>query len=163
MPKFKDLTGQVFGRLKVLGISHRTEYKKIMWFCECACGNSKIVQGNHLVNGAIQSCGCLLIETTRKKNLSHGESETKLYRRWKGMRERCYYTKHKSYEYYGGRGIEVCDEWKDSFVNFKEWAMRNGFKEELSIDRIDNDGNYEPSNCRWVTHKEQMNNTRKQL
>ncbi len=161
MCRFKDITGEKFGRLEAIEVAYRTAYGKIMWRCKCECGNEKIVQGGHLRSGSIKSCGCLLRETSKSNNLIHGESKTKLYRRWKGMRERCRDINHKSYKDYGGRGITVCDEWNDEFIAFKNWAIENGFREDLELDRIDVDGNYEPSNCRWITHREQMYNTRK--
>ena len=146
MPKLNDLTGQRFGRLTVL---ERTELK---WLCKCDCGNKKIVAGGHLVSGDTKSCGCLRIK--------HGMRNTRLYSIWHGMKERCYNTKHKFYKHYGGRGIKVCEEWKNDFQTFADWALSHGYADNLTIDRIDVNGNYEPSNCQWATNAEQQRNKR---
>lgn len=149
----KDLTGNVYGHLKVIsfeGVSKRGHAK---WLCECnACGKEKVVEGRHLIDGSQKSCGCM------QKYYGHHMTETRLYAIWCTMKARCNRKSSHKYKNYGGRGIKVCDEWND-FMNFYEWSVNNGYAENLSIDRIDNDGNYEPSNCRWVTPKVQSNNT----
>ena len=152
-----DLTGKVYGRLKVIKLDKMAKTVNRKWICECNCGNIVSVAGNNLKNGHTQSCGCILREKQRNKFYKHGMSKTKIYSVWRTMKQRCTYEKNESYKNYGGRGITYCDEWEE-FEPFYEWAMANGYKEGLSIDRIDSDGNYEPSNCRWVTMKKQQNN-----
>lgn len=162
MGKFIDLTGKKFGRLTVLyseGKIYNSKNRCYYWMCRCDCGNLKSVRGAHLKNGLVNSCGCL-----KKEKLSipkkHGFCDTKIYGVWEGIKDRCYRQKNSSYKNYGGRGIIMCEDWKNNFSNFYNWAIQNGYKEGLSIDRIDVNGNYEPTNCRWITQKEQCNNTR---
>lgn len=159
MPKFIDLTGNKYGRLTVLKrVENRG--KRTMWLCQCDCGNEKVVSGKDITSGKTQSCGCLNSEKTIKRNTKHNLSNTRLYNIWNGMIGRCYRNKTKHYKDYGGRGIRVCEEWRSDFMNFYNWAKNNGYSPELSIDRIEVDGNYEPTNCRWATQEQQMNNTR---
>lgn len=129
-----------------------------MWLCKCDCGEERIVNCHNLLRGHSRSCGCLQREATVKANKTHGMRSSRIYRTWVHMRDRCYNPNDKRYDRYGGRGIEVCDEWRDSFQSFFEWAMVNGYSDDLTIDRIDVNGNYEPSNCRWVTLKAQASN-----
>jgi hypothetical protein len=135
------------------------------WLCLCDCGNEKIIRGGSLRQGKIRSCGCLLSEKSKERmtNIAtkHGHSDSPLYRVHKSMIERCYSPLSKGFKNYGGRGITVCDEWLNDFMAFYSWAVENGYQEGLEIDRKDNDGNYEPSNCRWVTPLENCQNTRK--
>ena len=155
---FKDLTGKKFERLIVLEL---VEVKKghSYWLCKCDCGKKKIICGNHLCRGNIKSCGCLRKELASKKAKEKQFIPNKrIYGIWKNMKGRCYNQKSISYYNYGKRGIKVCDEWKNDFMSFYNWAMKNGYQEGLTIDRINVNGNYEPSNCRWVTWKEQCNN-----
>lgn len=159
MSKLIDLTGKRFGRLLVVS---RSENKSgtVAWKCKCDCGNETVVRSDCLRIGKIQSCGCLRNELVGDRGRTHGMTETRLYRTWCGMKNRCYNPNYKGYKNYGGRGITICSEWLCDFQAFYDWAMANGYAENLQIDRINVDGNYEPSNCRWVTTEEQSNNKR---
>lgn len=155
-----DLTGQRFGRLTVIEYVG-TVNQKAKWLCKCDCGNEKIVSTKCLRNGETKSCGCYHKDRASVANLTHGKTNSRLYITWNNIKNRCYRTSRKDYKNYGGRGITVCEEWRNSFQAFYEWAMANGYREDLTIDRINVNGNYEPSNCRWVDLKTQANNTRR--
>lgn len=148
--------GMRFGRLVVTGYSERSK-----WICRCDCGRDTLVKTGKLTMGLTKSCGCFRKENTSRLKLVHGQSRvghrTKTFDRWKGMRARCRDPKHKSYVNYGGRGISVCERWSD-FRNFV--ADMGEAPEGMLLDRINNDGNYEPGNCRWVDPKQSANNRR---
>ena len=158
MSKFKDLTGMKFGRLTVIERAENSNTGKTRWKCKCECGKETISHTSSLTSGRTKSCGCLSHEKAVRTITKHGYRRTKLYGVWCGMKKRCYNTKFEHYDRYGGRGIKVCEEWKKDFSIFKDWSLQNGYKEGLEIDRIDVDGNYEPSNCNWKTRTEQVRN-----
>lgn len=160
MSKIKDLTGRKFGRLKVIKYDGSNKYGRALWLCQCDCGNTKAIIGSSLLRGLTISCGCYNKEHSKEVHLKHKQSYSKLYKVWQAMKTRCYSKNFIYYCNYGGRGIKICDDWKKSFLKFYEWAITNGYKEELTIDRINNDDDYKPNNCRWVTRKQQNNNMR---
>ena len=157
--KLIDLSGQKFGLLTVL--YRVSNYKgRAKWLCKCECGKSVEVFGYNLTRGNSTSCGCLRKINQFKK---HGLYNSRLYNAYIHIKQRCYNPKDKAYKNYGERGIVMCEEWLNDFMNFYNWSMSNGYKYNLSIDRIDNAGNYEPSNCRWADYKTQNRNTRRNI
>lgn len=163
----KDLTGQRFGRLVVVGraASHISPsgQKKVKWNCRCDCGNEVEVIGQNLTRGLTRSCGCYNNEVRSRRSKTHGETNTRLYRIWCGMKRRCNNPHDERFPIYGGRGITVCAEWIESYEAFRDWAIENGYNDQLSIDRKDNDKGYSPDNCRWETPSGQANNRRNTL
>lgn len=146
-----DMVGLKFGRLTVTELDNNTRGNGAYWICQCDCGNTISVRGHELRSGHTKSCGCLRYKT--------GHFPKKLYASWVSMKARCNQKSASNWHLYGGRGIKVCDEWND-YIPFRDWALRNGWRDGLTIDRIDIDGNYEPSNCRWVDVITQNRNKR---
>ena len=174
MPKAKDYTGQKFGRLLVLERTKRYENNRWRTYykCQCECGNYITTRSDGLVRGTAVSCGCYHLEVTGNINrgkptatLTHGKSHTRLYGVYMDMKTRCYNKNSKDYKNYGARGITICKEWLESFLNFEQWAFIHGYdptapKLQCTIDRIDNSKGYGPDNCRWVDIATQNRNRR---
>jgi hypothetical protein len=162
--KFIYGAGDKFGRLTLTGITYTLSiYGHWIRFVEavCVCGEVKEYRWHRLASGETQSCGCLRVEVTKKRMTTHNLSNHKLYDVWQKMVDRCYNEKNEQFKDYGGRGIEVWKDWKEDFLEFYEWCMANGYSEELSLDREDNDGHYAPYNCRFATRAEQSRNQRR--
>lgn len=163
---FSYLIGQKQNLLTVIGLKKFCGKKKAnvystMLECKCDCGNITYIYPYFFINNEIKSCGCIKHNTPY--NATHKLSRTNLYHIWETMRLRCNSPKNHKYYMYGARGIKVCDEWNNDYLKFREWALNNGYSKGLSLDRIDNNSNYSPDNCRWTTRKQQQRNTRRNV
>ena len=157
MSKRIDITNQRFGKLVAIRPVGHNARGEGLWLCRCDCGNTIEVVTYSLRSGNTQSCGCMAKEVLLKRNTKHGKCGTRLYRIYRGMVQRCTYPKHKNYAQYGGKGVKICDEWLE-YSAFEQWAKNNGYSDTLSIDRINVDGDYSPTNCRWVDVYTQAHN-----
>lgn len=163
----KTIIGNKYNRLKVISYHHSDSRNQSYYLCKCDCGNEKIIRRSHLVSGKIKSCGCYKLEVSSRsgevKSYKHGKSRTRLYKVFRDMKTRCYNSNSPDYKNYGMKGVKICEEWLQDYLIFEKWAIENGYDENApkgicTIDRINVNGNYEPSNCRWVSITEQNKN-----
>ena len=157
MRQVTNLTNKRFGRLTAV-CRNGSQYGNAAWDCVCDCGNIVNVSSNRLMSGNTRSCGCLEREERIARMTTHNLTNSSLYTTWESMKKRCYCKKHNGYKNYGGKGVTICEEWKNDFRKFYDWALANGYSKGLTIDRINPNGNYEPDNCQWLTRSE---NTKK--
>jgi hypothetical protein len=155
-----DITGEKYGMLTVIKQNGHGKSGRIVWLCKCDCGNVVSVRGNDLRTGRTISCGCYKRAITSITKTTHGDSGKRLYNIWRDVVRRCKDKNNPRNKNYGMRGIDICCEWANSYESFKEWSLYNGYADNLSIDRINNNGDYKPTNCRWTTRKVQNNNKR---
>ncbi|MEY4331797.1 MAG: hypothetical protein RLZZ196_535 [Bacteroidota bacterium] len=159
--QFRDLTNSIIGKLTVLYHIGKDKHGGYIWRCKCECGNIKDIKSGSLTR-TTKSCGCLQREAVKNNNkivfTKHKLKSHKLYSIWSNMKTRCNNDKSNCYQNYGGRGISICNEWNNDFLSFYNWAIVNGWDKDLKLDRTDNNGNYEPTNCRFITNKENCNN-----
>lgn len=161
MSKLIDLTGKKFGKWSVISRGYKPNDKNTYWLCMCDCGTIRLVDAADLKSGKSTNCGCVRKCKIGALNRTHGFShKERLYSIWRGMKQRCHDKKCINYNDYGGRGISVCEEWNGNYLSFRNWALSNGYADNLTIDRIDSNGNYDPDNCQWNTYKEQSKNKR---
>jgi hypothetical protein len=160
-----NMLNKKFGRILVIKDLYKTKNESAIWLCKCDCGTLVEIQGRSLRSGYTRSCGCLQREVTRQMGLNHKKhgdksmrNPARLYIIWTSIKDRCFNPKEPAFKYYGGRGISMCSEWKNNYQAFKFWAILNGYQENLTIDRINSNGDYEPKNCQWLTKSE---NTKK--
>lgn len=158
MGKIIDLTGMKFNKLTVIEFVGLNKNNKALWKCKCECGKIVNVISSNLKNGNTKSCGCYNIDKIIERNTKHNGKGKRLFNIWCNMKDRCYREKSKIYKYYGLKGIKVCDEWLHDYSNFEKWSLENGYRDNLTIDRIDSNKDYCPNNCRWITLAEQQRN-----
>lgn len=157
----EDMTGKIYGDLTVIKFSHYDKKRNSYWLCKCSCGKEKIVRRTHLISGGVSSCGCQKPIKCGNASRKHGvwAKNKRIYKIWECMNRSCYNEQNPNYPWYGGKGVTVCEEWKNDILSFYTWAISSGYTDELTIDRINCNGNYEPTNCRWIPFKEQCLNT----